>query len=105
MQNTIVTTLLLMCILLSCNSKDDKMNSFLSTKKQIENRIDSNNTKDRRFRSLTGYNEMDDSLFINKQYPHQELIDSIDYLKLEKEYLNDKLKEVIYSIDSLQKLQ
>ncbi len=48
---------------------------------------------------------MDDSLFINKQYPHQELIDSIDYLKLEKEYLNDKLKEVIYSIDSLQKLQ
>lgn len=108
MENTTGRIFLLLSftsILFSCNSKNDKINSLLSKKKFFENRIDSINVKDERYRSVTGYNEMDDSLSIGTTYPHPELVDSIDYLKLEKQLLTNRLKQIIYSIDSLQKLQ
>lgn len=90
---------------LSCNSYNDKMNKFLSEKKQIENRIDSNQQKDKRFRDVTGYNEMDDSLALHKTYPSPELVDSINYIKDDNEFLKTRLDKVNYSIDSLQKLK
>lgn len=81
------------------------MNTLLSEKKFIEVRIDTINQQDDRFRLVTRYNEMDDSLTLNPQYLHQELVDSIHYLKIEKEFLNDKLEKIKYSIDSLEKLK
>lgn len=81
------------------------MNRFLNYKKNIETTIDSNEARDQRFRIITGYNEIYDSITINKQYPDPELVDSISYLKLEKEYLKNELNKVEYSIDSLQKLK
>jgi|GEM_PF-4654613 len=89
----------------ACNGYNKKMNKLLSEKKFFEIRIDTINQQDQRFRLITGYNEMDDSLALNTQYPHPELVDSIYYLKLEKQFLEDKLKEVSYSIDSLEKLK
>ena len=81
------------------------MNKLLSEKKDIEIMIDTVDQQNQRFRLITGYDEMDDSLALNTQYPHPELVDSIYYLKLEKNFLEDRLKEVSYSIDSLQKLK
>lgn len=81
------------------------MNKVLSEKKIIEIRLDTINQQDQRFRLITGYNEMDDSLALNTQYSHPELVDSIYYLKLEKGFLNDRLEKIKYSIDSLQKLK
>ena len=92
-------------LFVGCNSYNKKMNRLLSEKKDIEIMIDTINQQDHRFRLITGYDEMDDSLGLNKQYPNSELVDSIDYLKLEKTFLENKLKEVSYSIDSLQKLK
>lgn len=92
-------------LLVGCNSYNKKMTRLLSEKKDIEIRIDTINQQDHRFRLITGYDEIDDSLGLNKQYPSSELVDSIDYLKLEKTFLENKLKEVSYSIDSLQKLK
>lgn len=108
MKNSVINIFLLMLvttILFSCNSKNDKMNSLLSKKKFIEDRIDSIIVKDERYRSITGYNEMDDSLSVRTTYPHPELVDSIDYLKIEKELLISRLNQITYSVDSLQKLQ
>jgi hypothetical protein len=48
---------------------------------------------------------MDDSLGLNSVYPHQELIDSIWDIKAENDFLKNKLEELKYSIDSLQKLK
>lgn len=61
--------------------------------------------RDQRFRLLTGYSEILDSLSISPNYSHPEMIDSIDYLKVEKSYLESELKKVSYSIDSLEKLK
>jgi len=90
---------------ISCNSYNASMNKLLSEKKIIEIRIDTINQQDQRFRLITGYNEMDDSLALNTLYPHPELVDSIYFLKLQKGFLNDRLEKVKYSIDSLQKLK
>ena len=92
-------------LFISCNSYNKEMNKLLSEKKDIEIMIDTVDQQNQRFRLITGYDEMDDSLALNTQYPHPELVDSIYYLKLEKNFLEDRLKEVSYSIDSLQKLK
>ena len=97
--------LLLAIPFLSCNTYNNKMNKFLSNKKTIETLIDSNQARDQRFRMITGYDEIYDSLSTTTVYPHPELVDRIYYLKLEKEFLNNYLKKVEYSIDSLQKLK
>ena len=81
------------------------MNAFLKRKKNIEIRIDSGNARESRFRLITGYDERLDSLSIAPVYSHPELVDSIQYLKTEREYLNKWLEELKYSIDSLQKLR
>ena len=81
------------------------MNGFLNYKKNIETAIDSNQARDQRFRLMTGYNEIYDSITMNKQYPYPELVDSISYLKLEKGFLKNELNKIEYSIDSLQKLK
>lgn len=91
--------------LFSCNSRNDQMNMLLHTKKEVEVRIDSNNSRNIRFRNLTGYNEMNDSLGIDTKYQQPELVDSIYFMKLENEYLQSVLKQTEYSIDSLQKLR
>lgn len=59
--------ILLFFVILGCNSYNKRMNQLLSDKKIIEIKIDSNNEKDKRFREITGYNELDDSISINKQ--------------------------------------
>ena len=92
-------------VFVGCNSYNKKMNRFLSEKKDIEIMLDTINQQDHRFRLITGYDEMDDSLALNTQYPHSELVDSIYYLKLERNFLEVRLKEISYSIDSLQKLK
>lgn len=92
-------------LLFGCNSYNDQMNKLLSTKKEIEVRIDSNHSRDIRFRDITGYSEMDDSLVIGMKYPNPELIDSIHFMKQENEYLKSELIKIQYSIDSLQKLR
>lgn len=99
--------LLIMVItfLFSCSSYNNKMNGLLKNKKIVETAIDSNHARDQRFRQITGYNEINDSLSIGTVYPHPELVDSIYYLKTENEYLKNALKEIEYSIDSLQKLK
>ena len=97
--------LLALPFLLSCNSYNDKMNNFLKNKKIIETSLDTNQARDQRFREITGYDEMDDSLSIGTVYPHPELVDSIRYLKLEKEFFKNELKQLEYSKDSLQKLK
>jgi hypothetical protein len=74
-------------------------------KKENEVRIDTGKAREDRFRLITGYDEIDDSTTIGKVYPHQELVDSIQYLKMEREYLNGELEKLKYSIDSLQKLR
>lgn len=81
------------------------MNSLLKSKKNLEIIIDSTNEKEARFKSITGYSEMDDSLALNTTYPHPELVDSIYYLKEQREYSNNEREKVKYSIDSLQKLR
>ncbi|MEO6704802.1 MAG: hypothetical protein ABIN04_03010, partial [Ginsengibacter sp.] len=60
---------------------------------------------DQRLRLLTGYDELTDSIVINPVYNHHELVDSIYYLKTEKEWLKSELKNINYSIDSLSKLK
>lgn len=81
------------------------MNEFLRDKKNIEIRIDSNQAINQRLRLLTGYDESIDSLSVSSNYFHSELIDSIDFLKIERTYLQSELKKVSYSIDSLDKLK
>ena len=99
------TLIFLAVTFLGCNSYNDKMNGLLGNKRNIEIAIDSNQSRDQRFRDITGYSEILDSLSISPEYKHPELVDSIYDLKIEKEFLNDKLKKIEYSIDSLQKLK
>ena len=89
----------------SCNSYHDKMSGLLGNKKDIEIAIDSNQAKDQRFREITGYSEILDSLSTSTEYEHPELVDSIFGLKIEKEFLSNELKKIKYSIDSLEKLK
>ena len=81
------------------------MNKLLSVKKKIEIKLDSNKARDSRFRDITGYDEIYDSITLDKQYPHPELVDSIWYLKTEKAFLVQELEKIKYSIDSLGKLK
>jgi len=100
--------LFILCLAVSgfnCNSYNDKMNTFLKQKKNIEIIIDSNYAKQERFRLITGYDEIYDSITLNKVYPHPELVDSIWFLKQQNPYLINELEKVKYSIDSLQKLK
>lgn len=97
--------LFLPVVFFSCNSYNDKMNNLLNSKKNIETAIDSNHAKDQRFRDVTGYSEILDSLSTPTEYKNPELVDSIYSLKIEKEFLSNELKRVEYSIDSLQKLK
>jgi hypothetical protein len=98
--------LISMAFLWSCSdSYNSKMNGLLRFKKEIETRIDSNKAQDDRFREITGYSEIDDSIGLNKSYPHPELVDSIQTMKFENELLVRELQKTEYSIDSLQKLK
>ncbi len=92
-------------VIIGCNAHNDKMNALLSQKKNIETVYNNCEARETRYRQITGYNEIYDSIEINKVYPHPELVDSIDNLKIEKEYLKTALIEVEYSIDSLSKLK
>lgn len=97
--------LLLSIVFASCNTYNNKMNDLLQNKKRIETLLDSNHVRDQRFRDLTGYNEIYDSISIGATYPHSELVDSIWNMKSENKILDDELKNTQYSIDSLQKLK
>lgn len=81
------------------------MNILLQDKKVLETSIKNNSDADQRLRLLTGYDELTDSIVINPVYNHPELVDSIYYLKTEKEWLKSELKNINYSIDSLSKLK
>ena len=96
------------CVIIGCNAYSNynsNMNDLLIQKKSIEVLFKDCEVHESKYREITGYNEIYDSIETNRVYPHPELVDSIAYLKIEKDYLKRKLEEVKYSIDSLSKLK
>ena len=116
MKNLLV---LIIIILVSCNTYNDKMNNLLQAKADLESKLTASdslgelyNTERNKIRDaskLSSYKSLSEYLIqarlIRNSPEHKRISDSVSkYVKISSIY-QIQLKKVVYSIDSLSKLK
>lgn len=103
-------------LMLSCNSNNSKMNSLLSEKKQLEDSIETNVNKSYEFKKILdkAISDRTESIYIGKSFDEKVEIAKIEDEKiwqnvystnLRIKHFQEKLHQILYSIDSLTKLK
>ncbi len=103
-------------IMLSCNSYNSKMNSLLSEKKQLEDSIETNVKKSYEFKAIIdkAISDRTESIYLGKSFNEKVEIAKVEdekiwqkvySINLRIKHFQEKLPQIVYSIDSLTKLK
>ena len=103
-------------LVLSCNSYNSRMNSLLSEKKQLEDSIETNVKKSYEFKKILdkAISDRTESIYLGKSFNEKVEIAKVEDEKiwqnvystnLRIKYFQEKLPQIVYSIDSLAKLK
>jgi hypothetical protein len=109
-------SLLIAIAIFSCNSYNSKMNNLLSLKKQTEDSIETNIKKSYEFKAILdkAISDRTESIYLGKSFNEKVEIAKVEdekiwqkvySINLRIKHFQEKLPQIVYSIDSLIKLK
>ena len=107
---------LIVIAIFSCNSYNSKMNNLLYLKKQTEDSIETNVKKSYEFKAILdkAISDRTESIYLGKSFNEKVEIAKVEdekiwqkvySINLRIKYFQEKLPQIVYSIDSLTKLK